>query len=292
VLNVGLDRDRIRFGERLAVSFHRTLRLPDDGRSYPLPAGLGLFPIVPFDHEDRQELLVPMYRQEALWIGFSGKIWKPNALKVLIGGINAVSGRPDDNVTLGAPQDYLVCPLQPWLDGFNAGDGSIRQFVAMPVGEGRSIEAAHGLPERGGLKFVAFEPHPGRFPDEEPPPPPGPVRFARPEPAEPHVMALGPGGRMRQKIYPDPHGTEVWDPDNYGQATVVLVAAEHFALLTGRPPPPTPIDAGTYARAGLPWFELADAAADTVALPGASQDAAGEEEDTGPPPAGSTINRK
>jgi hypothetical protein len=264
VLDLLLEGDRIRFGERLVVSFHRTLRLPDDGRTYPLPAGLGLFPIVPWDHDGRGDLLLPLYRREALWIGFSGAIWKPNALKVIVGGINAVSGQSDEGAGLTEPQDYLVCPLQPWLDGFNAGDGTIRQFVAMPLGEGYGIEAGHGLPERGGIQLVAFEPRPGRFPDEPPPAPPGPVRFAAPKAAEPHEMALGAGGRIRQKIYPDPHGLEVWDRDNRGEATVVLVAAQHFVALTGRPPPPTPIDAATYARAGLPWFDLYDEAAGTV----------------------------
>jgi hypothetical protein len=33
VLEVSVDRDRIRFGQRLAVSFHRTLRVPEDGRT-------------------------------------------------------------------------------------------------------------------------------------------------------------------------------------------------------------------------------------------------------------------
>src|SRR4051794_10049465 len=264
VLGVRLERDRIRFGERLAVSFHRTLRLPDDGRIYPLPAGLGLFPILPWQHDGHDDLLIPLYRREALWIGFSGTIWKPNALKVMVGGVNTVSGQPDDATRLGMPQDYLVCPLQPWLDGFNAGDGTIRQFVAMPLGEGYGIEAGHGLPERGGIRLIAFEPRPGRFPDEPPPVRPGPVRFAAPKVAESHMMALGAGGRMRQKIYPDPHGLEAWDLDNHGEARIVLVAAQHYAALTGRTPPPTPIDAETYARAGLPWFDLYDEAANTV----------------------------
>jgi len=29
----------------LRISFQRTLRVPDDGRIYPLPAGLGTFPL-------------------------------------------------------------------------------------------------------------------------------------------------------------------------------------------------------------------------------------------------------
>lgn len=264
MLDVRIERDRIRFGERLVVSFHRTLRLPEDGRTYPLPAGLGRFPIVSWRHDGSDHLLIPLYRREALWIGISGAIWKPNALKVVVGGINAVSGTPDEGAGLGAPQDYLLCPPQPWLDGFNAGDGTIRQFVAMPLGEGYAIEAAHGLPERGGLRLVAFEPRPGIFPEAPPPAPPGPVRFQAPQPAEPHLMALGAGGRMRQKIYPDPHGLAAWDPKSRAEAAVVLLAAPHFATLTGGTPPPTPIDAETYARAGLPWFEIYDQDLGTV----------------------------
>ena len=38
-------------------------------------------------------------------------------------------------------QNYLAIPKQPWLDGINAGDGYVRQFVAMPLGKGYTIEA-------------------------------------------------------------------------------------------------------------------------------------------------------
>jgi hypothetical protein len=37
--------DEIRFGSFTRISFYRTLRIPEDGRDYPLPAGLGRFPI-------------------------------------------------------------------------------------------------------------------------------------------------------------------------------------------------------------------------------------------------------
>jgi hypothetical protein len=39
-----IESDRVRLGERLAVSFHRTFRVPDDGTVFPLPAGFGRFP--------------------------------------------------------------------------------------------------------------------------------------------------------------------------------------------------------------------------------------------------------
>jgi hypothetical protein len=267
MLRAVVDGDRLRFGERLAVSFHRTLRIPDDGRTYPLPPGFGLFPLLPAPGAAAPEVLIPLYQREALWLGFSAAAWKPNALKVIVGGINAVSGRPDQGAALGDPQDYLVCPDQPWLDGLNAGDGVIRQFVAMPLGEGYGIEAGQGLTERGGIEIVAFEPLPGRFPNSPPPPRPGPVRLSRPTAAaaEPREMALGAGGRMRQKIYPDRHGREVWDAASAARLKVTLVNSRRYREITGVPPPPTPIDAAAYTAAGLPWFDLYDEAAGTVA---------------------------
>jgi len=33
----------------LAITFQRTLRIPDDGKTYPLPASLGTFPLRPID---------------------------------------------------------------------------------------------------------------------------------------------------------------------------------------------------------------------------------------------------
>jgi hypothetical protein len=263
MLEVSLVGDRLRIGERLIVSFHRTLRIPDDGRTYPLPPGLGLLPALPWrgvEGSGTPEIIVPLWQREALWLGFTAAPWKPNAVKVIVGGINAVSGLPDEGATLGEPQDYLLAPDQPWLDGFNAGGGVIRQFVAMPLGQGYAIEAGAGRPEQGGIEIVGVEPLPGRFPDTPPPPRPGPVRLSRPAAAgaEPREMALGAGGRMHQKIYPDHYGRDVWDLANTGRARVRLLNGRRWRELTGRDPPPSPIDAAAYTAAGLPWFALYD----------------------------------
>jgi hypothetical protein len=231
-----------------------------------LPAGLGRFPVVPLPAGGGTAAhAVPMHPREAMWIGLSGAAWKPNAVKVLVGGINAVSGALDDDGPPQAPQDYLVCPPQPWLDGFNAGDGAIRQFVAMRLGAGYAVEAGHGLPERGGVTILAFEPVPGRFPDAPLPPGRGPVRLDLPRPPEVHEMAFGAGGRIRQKLYPDPHGgPATWDAASAMRFAVRLVDARELAAQLGVPPFPTPIDASTYAAAGLPWFELDDRASGQV----------------------------
>jgi hypothetical protein len=117
------------------------------------------------------------------------------------------------------------------------------------------------------MEIVAFEPVAGRFPDAPPPARAGPMRLSRPAAleAEPHEMALGAGGRMRQKIYPDRYGRAVWDLDNTGHCRVELVNSRRWRELTGRDPPATPIDTAAYTAAGLPWFDLYNEAEGTVA---------------------------
>jgi hypothetical protein len=278
MLNVTIETHRIRIGPRFSISFQRTLRIPDDGSAYPLPPGLGVFPLskvedyrtrVPAEWREQGGAFMPMYQREALWLGFDATPWKPSAVKVSIGNINAVSGEPDDDCLHATPQNYLVCPPQLWLDGINSGHERIRQFVAMPLGLGYTVEAAlTGSEQIGGIQIVVFDPTPGRFPDDPPPAsagPPGrmpPLRMASVQ-----TMGLGAGGVMKQKLYPDPYGLDTWDQDNAGRVIVHLVNSEHFREITGTNPPPTPIDAQVYTKHGFPWFELYDENRGDVAPP-------------------------
>lgn len=271
MLGVTIDNGLIRIGSRFAVAFQRTLRIPDDGYTYPLPPGLGRFPIFPvkdyLDHLpprwcQQGGAFIPLYQREAMWLGFHAASWNPNAVKVSVGLINAVSGETDNPVLHCDPQDYLVCPEQPWLDGIHTGQGSVRQFVAMPLGLGYTIESSlTGEETFGGIKITVFEPKLGQFPDQ----PPvsldvGPVRAAVPKSIQGISMGLGAGGMLKQKIYPDPYGIETWDPDNYGQIFIHIINSAQFFEITGLEPPPTPIDAKTYTDYGLPWFDLFDEA--------------------------------
>jgi hypothetical protein len=113
-LVVRYRNDRLLIGDRVSVGFQRTLRIPDDGRTYPLPPGLGLLPIHSVDdYADRVSrswrtagrYFVALYRREALWISVHGAPWKPNAVKIGIGGINAVSSRVWDEALHEDPQD-------------------------------------------------------------------------------------------------------------------------------------------------------------------------------------------
>jgi hypothetical protein len=55
-----------------------------------------------------------------------GRHWHPHAVKVGVGAVDAVGGGPWDLALRADPQDYLVVPDQPWLDGINAGQGVVR----------------------------------------------------------------------------------------------------------------------------------------------------------------------
>ena len=264
MLDVNVAGDIVRIGERFAVAFHRTLRIPEDGRTYPLPPGLGRLPVhrvaevadrAPATWRDRDGIFIALHQREALWLGFDAASWKPNAVKVGVGGINAVTGDPWDERLHADPQDYLVCPPQLWLDGINTGTGIVRQFVAMPLGLGYTVEEQiSGAGEVGGIQIVVFEPMPGRFPDR----PPEQVRGAPAALAALAPMGLGAGGEIRQKLYPDPHGLDTWDPDNHGSVSIHIVNSEQYQVLTGEHLPPPPIDAATYTAHGLPWFDLYD----------------------------------
>lgn len=280
MLAVTVDGDTVRIGAHFAVTFQRTLRIPDDGGTYPLPPGLGAFPVrrvadyaarVPADWVEGGGVFIPMYQREALWLSLGAPDWHPCAVKVAIGRINAITGKPWDHRLDGADQDYVVCPLQPWLDGINAGDGVIRQFVAMPLGMGYTVEGQVTGEERyGGLQIVAFDAKPGRFPDEPPPRPRframeagGFAAEASPMLAKGAVpagaaMGLAAGGRMEQEIYPDPYGVETWDQTNYGSVYVHIVNSAAYREIVGEEPPPTPVSARTYTEHGYPWFALYD----------------------------------
>ena len=185
-------------------------------------------------------------------------------LKVAVGMINAVSGEPWRQTIDGRhEQDYLVCPPQPWLDGIKAGEGVVRQFVAMPLGMGYTVEGQLTGDERfGGIQLVAFDPKPGRIP----PMPPAVERevgafapmmapMAESAGAE---MGIAAGGRMEQALYPDPHGADTWDNAKTGRVYVHIVNSMLYEQITGQKAPPTPVTARTYAEHGYPWFDLYD----------------------------------
>ncbi len=260
---------------RVAINFQRTLRIPDDGRTYPLPAGLGPFPLRHVDDHARTApppwiehggVMLPMYQAEALWVCFSGGY--PFAIKIAAGKINAVTGEDWRDGLHRDPQDYVIAPDQPWLDGYCVEKGVIRQFVAMPLGEGYTAEEQiTGRGAVGGLQIVAYPMKREAF-----------ERHATAH-STMHLslgymdalcgtldMGLAPGGRMRQEIYHDPHSLEDWDQRHRVRCFVHIANARQWHAITGDAPPTQPISAAQYRQHGIPWFDYY--AADLKAVDG------------------------
>lgn len=99
-----------------------------------------------------------------MWIRFDSR--RPFAIKVYIGGVNAISGEPARETAATMMrrfkllqqkktiQDYVITPNQLWLDGIANSDGAVRQFVATPLGAGYTVEAQiTGEEFAGGIQF-------------------------------------------------------------------------------------------------------------------------------------------
>ena len=270
---------------QLAVDFPRTLRIPDDAKSYPLPPGLGDFPLrhiddfpskIPGSWAEHGGVMLPMYQSEALWLNFTGGFIEghgtdyPFAIRVATGKIDAVTGKRW-RLGLAKPrQNYMVSTKQPWLDGYCVEKGFIRQFVAMPLGAGYTAEEqVTGKAEHGGLqisvhpmKRSAFERHFPRRPKAVRRDGGYEVCDAMAAPSE---MGLAPGGRMRQEIYEDPFQPDDWDQDTSSKCFVHIANSLVWREITGERPPTVPATAKEYADAGLPWFQYYS---DTEALEG------------------------
>jgi hypothetical protein len=285
------------FDNGFVISLHRTVRLPEDGKSHSLPPSFGQFPMkriedyrnrVPREWRDHGGVFIPMYEREAMWLGFSGST---SAVKIATGKINAVSGgkwtqelQPPTGVDGKDPeQDYMVGPHpQPWLDGFNIGGGQIRQFVAMQMGKGYTVEGqVTGKEDVGGIQVLVIPPKPGAIKVHSS------VRsdslytlasdvgashskgtlesigvtksyattnsttrsttaFDHPKGAQ---MGLAQGGRMEQKISVDPHGIDAWDQSKAERIFIHIVDAALWKEITGEECPSSPIPASKYKGA-------------------------------------------
>ena len=286
---IELKNDRLIFSfpevhpqARLTIEFQRTLRIPDDDEDYPLPPGLGAFPLqhvddyaaeVPAKWLQHGGVMLPMYQSEAMWLNFDSDTINghyhsyPFAIKVATGKQCAISGTTWKDGLQQRPQNYLVIPEQPWLDGYVVEKGLIRQFVAMPLGSGYSAEEQiTGKAEFGGLQLAVYpmkrEAFERRFPKVE-----RVISRDRARGAEDEAltsclcsadMGLAPGGRMRQEIYDDPFDMKDWQHDLHSRCFVHLCNSLVWQSLTGSPPPHPAPTAKQYTNSDLPWFEYYD----------------------------------
>ncbi|AJP05233.1 membrane protein [Streptomyces cyaneogriseus subsp. noncyanogenus] len=299
---VRVDGNTLRLPGGVAVRFVRTLRLPETG-THPLPPGIGEFPVrrvadygdrVPEAMRARGGVMLPVYLREAMWLSFAGTR-EPAALQVGVGKVCAVSGRPWSDRLARDPQNYVVLPRQPWLDGINSGPGRVRQFVAVPLGLGATVEGqVTGEEVWGGVQLQSFPLSEGalaRWREEErrraeaarrvPPPAAGfgaagplaapgsaPASAASGPARRPRAaaaMGLGAGGSLRQEVYRDDRSPGDWAERPAGRVFVHLLTPPEWRRITGEAPPPSPVDRAAYTRAGLPWYDYYDQDADDLA---------------------------
>ncbi|MFT4189815.1 MAG: hypothetical protein QM621_14720 [Aeromicrobium sp.] len=268
---VTVDHDRLRLGP-LRLTFQRTLRIPEQGL-HPLPPGLGSFPLrrvedypdtVPAAWRERGGVMLPVYQREAMWLSFHAD--EPAALQVGVGNVCAISGESRQDRLSRSPQNYAPLPRQPWLDGINAGDGFIRQFVAVPLGLGVTVEGqVTGEEVHGGVQLRLV----GLTADaleawRRQPVTRSAARSAMPLAGAAPDMGLGAGGRMRQQIATDTRPLTDYDEQRSARVFVHLCSAAQWAAITGETPPPTPVDREAYVQHGLPWFDHYDADADDL----------------------------
>ncbi|KAI1413445.1 hypothetical protein F5Y13DRAFT_189352 [Hypoxylon sp. FL1857] len=188
--------------QHLRITFHRTIRVPDNQAESQLPPSMGLFPLykirdyahrLPPKMAAKGGVFFPMYQREAMWIEFEAN--RPFMIKIYAGGVNVVSGEPsvenqdtwrrrsylqkvDKNI-----QDYVVAPKQYWLDGIATSPGVVRQFVAMPAGSGYSVEAQiTGEDTVGGLQVE--------------------ITPSRPIEDPKYLFVRGPEGRLTEHNFP------------------------------------------------------------------------------------------
>lgn len=256
---------------RCGVNFSRTLRVPDNSRPFLWPPLLGQLPVHPVDdHLDRLPeawgqhggVFLPMYQSEALSLNFPESY--PFAVKVGAGKINVVTGEPWRSELLPGHQDYVVSSQNRFLDGFNVGEQQVRQFVAMPLGEGYTPEEQlTGQAEYGGLQILVYPMKVEAFhdlygaradsDDEYWDQKPSFCRLGPPKGQQPE-MGLAPGGVVKQKTVRDRYGYDAWDQTRWERCFIHLLNSRQYHALTSVKLPYPPPGVRDYKRHRLPWY--------------------------------------
>lgn len=254
-----------------SIDFQRTLRIPDTDKTYPLPPGLGNFPLrhtedfeanLPINITEKGGIILPMWQAEAMWLNFSsnapGLPDFPVAIKVASGKINAVTGDTWQSALQRDPQDYMVSPNQPWLDGFAVEKGIVRQFVAMPLSEGYTAEEQlTGEAKWGGIQISVTPLKRSVWKDlvEMHMPMIKEVYEKINNEGEISSMGFAPGGKMKQEIFTDTFNLEDWDQEATQRVFVSILKISDWKKIVQDDDLSAPASAEDYNAAGLPWFE-------------------------------------
>ena len=246
---------------RLVIEFQRTLRIPHGGGDMPRLPSLGPYPLysiadyahrVPNHWASYGGAMLPMYQSEAMWLSFrpaysvAHQAFYPFAVKIGVGGVDAVGGQRWSDGIHQWPQDFLVITHQSWLGGYQTGNDGIRQFVAMPLGFGYLPDDSPGSPHRfGRLQLVIYpmgaQSFRARYPLDAwqrhlenivfPP---------ATQQSEHGVLSPGADALERQSIEEGLFPLADWDVLSPGSYTLHLANSLHWCAITGGPPPMGP----------------------------------------------------
>ena len=270
----------------LAIALMRTIRVPDDGRTYPLPPGLGTFPAVRAQSDHGHAWKVPMLQSEAMWVRLKSRRGYPFRVRVLAGDVDAVSGgqveltpgQPPENVFPTEPQGFMVVPEQPWLDGFRTREGTVRQLVSEPLGAGRTAEEQldpDAVPT-GGM-WIGMQPVRAQVWERELASRRTGRDTVQTDSMEATVlssrgagrgsdMGLAPGGEIVQQIIASERDEDDWS-DQTAWLRIELRSSLRWLEETGHVPPQRPMSAREYTDAGFTWFTWWDEEAKALAGP-------------------------
>jgi hypothetical protein len=244
---------------------------------------------------EKEAYFLALHETEAMWMSFRSWT-HPTAMLVGAGGINALTGEKlgitleKENYLVAPPQRWL----DGWKD--KDGTVYQFVATAYQKGKGITVaEQLMGEESKTGAIGIAFfnpkdpsKPQPKRKPIEGHTPSidgdefkwlagetlsffsSAPVTASAPASAPRGAarhrlervgasfdeMGIGRGGKIIQKIYPDPHGLEVWEHEPWATLACYLVNAEVFEEITGEKIP-RPVSSEKYSG---PWFGLQDKA--------------------------------
>jgi hypothetical protein len=253
----------------LRITFHQTLRVPDDDTTYGLPPSLGALEVRSTDRLDTRssvtaDAVLPLWQSEATWIDFTSDGGYPFLVKVGVGGVNAVTGAPYTPAPDFAEEDYVEVPTQPWLDGFRVDSTTMRQFVAMPLGGGYSAAEQLTGSDDGMIRFSVAPLRADVWAERPRWPQMSSIVC---DGALPAGMGLGAGGAIRQSIATPIEAEDNWHLEARTEGTVQIVNSSVWQSLTGSAPHRPPLTIEEYLSYGFPWFEWYD---DSLARQGSS----------------------
>lgn len=246
MLIVKLKTDRIFVGQHTSISFQRTEKVLD-GTSPGV--SWGVLPVQELPQHVRNELriatpqdlfLIPVAEEEAVWLGFQSAETMPSAIKIGVGGNDAITGGEWNAKLSAEPQNYIVCPPQLSFETVCRKHDGQRQITGGASTLDRSDWMANSI-------SLAVYQSRQRYHVEQS------ERESNIVYCEPDANEAG--GALPDRnlhIHRDPYGLDNWDTTRSGSFNVYMVDHQLYRRITKRDAPPAPSSDDVYQRNTLP----------------------------------------